>query len=87
MSKRTAGLWYTAQTGNHQGLIVSEKTGANVAVSYDAKDADLIAAAPELLESLKLLTDWMRTHTGPSDEMLDTLVDAMAAIGKAEGSL
>jgi len=44
--------WYEAKMGNHQGLIVDEKTGANIAVVYDKKNAPLIAAAPELAEAL-----------------------------------
>lgn len=51
--KHTAGPWYESSTGNHQGLIASEATGENVAVSYDKADAPLIAAAPELLEALE----------------------------------
>ena len=42
--------WYEANTGNHQGLIVDEDTGETIAVSYDKKNAKLIAAAPELLD-------------------------------------
>jgi hypothetical protein len=45
--------WYKAKTGNDQGLIVEEQTGKNIAVSYEEKDAHLIAAAPELLEACK----------------------------------
>jgi len=36
--------WYEAKTGNHQGLIVEEETGRNVAVTYEKKDAALIIA-------------------------------------------
>lgn len=42
--------WHEANTGNDQGLIIDDETGRNVAVSYEAKDAKLIAAAPELLK-------------------------------------
>lgn len=42
-------VWYEAKTGNHQGLIIDEKTGRNIAVAYDKADAPLIAATPELL--------------------------------------
>lgn len=48
-SKHTPGPWYETGTGNHQGLVISESTGANVAVVYDKRDARLIAAAPDLL--------------------------------------
>jgi hypothetical protein len=38
-------LWYEAKTGSHQGLVVEEETGRNVAVTYDKADATLIVAA------------------------------------------
>lgn len=46
----------------------------------------LIAAAPDLLASLRALTDWMRDNTGPHDSSHDALVTAMAAIAKAENA-
>lgn len=40
--------WYKARmSGNGQGLVI-EDTGRNVAVTYDEKDAALVAAAPAL---------------------------------------
>lgn len=42
-------LWYVGKTGNHQGLIIEDKTGRNIAVSYDKADAPLIASAPALM--------------------------------------
>ena len=53
MGKHTPGPRYEAGTGNHQGLIVSEATSANVAVAYDKKDAALIANAPAMLAALE----------------------------------
>ena len=48
--------WYVGNNSNDsQGLIIEENTGRNVAVSYDPKDAALIAAAPELLAVLEVL--------------------------------
>lgn len=41
--------WYEAGAGNHQALIISQKTGKSIAVAYDKKDAPLIASAPTLL--------------------------------------
>ena len=44
--------WYEANMANdHQGLVVDELTGKNVAVSYEKRHAQLIAAAPDLLEA------------------------------------
>lgn len=55
MSKHTEGPWNASGTGNHQGLVISEATGANVAVTYDGEaDTDLIAAAPDLLAACKI---------------------------------
>ena len=45
--------WYVAETGNHQGLICSEDTGENIAVSYDKTHAPLLAASPLLLQACK----------------------------------
>ena len=47
----TPGPW-NASKNPHQGLVISEATGATVAVTYDVKDVDLVAAAPEMLEIL-----------------------------------
>jgi len=51
--------WYTGNTGNHQGLIIDEETGENIAVAYKKENADLIAAAPELLKACKLAKDFI----------------------------
>ncbi len=59
-TKHTPGPWY--ETGNHQGLIISEATSANVAVAYDKKDAALIAAAPDLLEALTEIATLLSQH-------------------------
>lgn len=45
--------WYYNVTSAEQGLVYSEQDGANIAVAYDAGDAPLIAAAPEMLEALE----------------------------------
>ena len=47
--------WYVISTGNHQGLVVEEGTGANIAVTYDAKHAPLVAAAPDLLAACEAM--------------------------------
>jgi hypothetical protein len=52
-TKPTKGPWYRARNSNDtQGLVISEATGANVAVSYAPEDAALIAAAPELRDAV-----------------------------------
>ena len=51
----TDDKWYVSSTGNHQGLIVDEATGKNIAVTYDKQHAPLVAAAPQLLTRLQEL--------------------------------
>ena len=51
--KHTPGPWYKGSTGNHQSLICSELTGESIAVSYDKKNAQLIAEAPNMLAALE----------------------------------
>jgi hypothetical protein len=46
-------MWYVANTGNHQGLVIDQDTGRNIAVAYDKEDAPLLAAAPDLLAACK----------------------------------
>lgn len=78
----TPGPWYEAKTGNHQGLIVSEANGANVAVTYDKADALLIAAAPELLdEAMKLVTNLscMAIHESHTEPLLAVIKKATGA--------
>lgn len=49
--------WYRTTTGSHQGLIIDEDTGENIAVAYDEKHTQLTAAAPDLLEALQAMFD------------------------------
>jgi hypothetical protein len=80
MSKHTPGPWYESSTGNNQGLVISESTSANVAVTYDKKDAALITAAPDLLVALQVLLNATMRKNHPAESDL-----AMAAITKATG--
>lgn len=77
MKTHTPGPWYTASTGNYQGLVISETTGENVAVTYNGDaDAALVASAPELLDALESVVD---------DLFPDQQRRARAAIAKAKG--
>lgn len=49
MENQTSGPWYGKNASGGQGLVYDEKTGRNIAVVYDEKDTELIAAAPDLL--------------------------------------
>lgn len=88
----TPGPWYEAQTGNHQGLIVSEKTGENIATSYKKDDAALIAAAPAMLDALTQLNNHLTvnhldeyTFVDDGDDPFDPERIIRDAIAKAEG--
>ena len=54
-TKHTSKVWYVASIGNHQGLIIDEITGENIAVSYNKANALVMAAGPELLEALQAI--------------------------------
>ena len=49
--------WHETKSGDIQGLVVDTETGRNVAVTFDKKDAKLIAAAPELLAACLMALD------------------------------
>ena len=88
MQKHTAELWEVGNTGNHQGLIYAEKTGDNIAVAYDKKNAKLIAAAPDMLKALKQCEEvlFQYVHGNETPEMCamaETERDALEAIQKA----
>lgn len=69
--------WYEAFAGTDQGLIIDEKTGENIAVSYDKANAPLIAAAPELLEVIEKAKNCFTGHnllsTATEEERLQTI--------------
>jgi hypothetical protein len=80
--------WYVASTGNHQGLVIEETTGANIAVTYDKENAPLVAAAPRLLNALERMLDMFERHIagepGP-DDAAQRWDEARDAIDEANG--
>ena len=59
-----------------------------IGISHDEEfaNARLIAAAPELLEALKALADYVqRTHETPNNYVSSVVLGARAAIARAEG--
>lgn len=82
----TPGPWYEGSSGNHQGIIIHEATGATVAVSYDKKDTAIIAAAPELLDALELAEATIeRVNPRVHGSCGGTIEVIRAAIRKAKG--
>jgi hypothetical protein len=81
--------WYVGKTGNHQGLVIEEGTGRNVAVAYDKQDAPLLAAAPELLAVLKEALEFAQGHPDRTvnwaEQRLNVCYHSRAAIAKATG--
>ena len=81
--------WYAANMGNDsQGLIVDEKTGANIAIAYDRKHAPLLAAAPAMYEALQAMLDgilYARGASMPEDRWKALTTIARQAIAQAEG--
>jgi hypothetical protein len=76
--------WYASKACSRQGLVADEATGANIAVVYDDKHTNLIAAAPDLLREMeRLVTYYESEETRP--EAVAKLRDSRAAIAKARG--
>ena len=89
MSKHTPGPWREAYRANHRYRIIGGEKETSICeialwiTDYEEQSANarLIAAAPDLLESLEALV--FRSHLPPEDEWIEK--DALAAIAKAEG--
>lgn len=88
LPQRTPGPWYEAKTGNHQGLVISEQTGANIAVTYDATDAPFIVRAcnshDDLLAALKQMLAASEALDMQAHAKVAARAVARAAIAKAE---
>ena len=75
MSKHTPGTWdFEAEAG--EGVFVHDEQGTIAEICCDQTrvndataiaNARLIAAAPELLETLQALFNWGRDYTSPTD--------------------
>lgn len=66
--KHTPGPWYSKNI-TYQGLVVSEKTGENIAVVYDKKNAPLVASAPNMYKALGKLLEWAMRVKGETRVM------------------
>lgn len=79
--------WYTTtESTDRQGLVYDEVTGNNIAVTYDPKDAALVAAAPEMLKALEIIASMQRCDAREWSELIYKAKDvAQHAIAKAKG--
>lgn len=57
--KQISERWHAVNTAAGQGLVISETTGKNIAVTYNKENAPLVAAAPELYRALNNLVAWL----------------------------
>jgi hypothetical protein len=94
-ASHTPGPWYEQPSAGHerhgQSIVASERTGKTIAVVYDGNaDAQLIAAAPDLLAALRnLFDDWV-TLVGEdlreeNDDVKRIWDSCEAAITQAQG--
>ena len=91
MNKFTPGPWRVNKSNGMRiaagrNTPIAETLGAHL-LEEEHANARLIAAAPELLASLKTIADWRElTHSHDLPEIVLWLeVEARAAIAKAEG--
>jgi hypothetical protein len=84
---------YHKALSSGQGIIADEETGRTVAVVYDSKDGDILAAAPDMLAALEELVEVGRVVLSPVHDSgavigrtdHDILVSAVAVLEKAKG--
>ena len=81
--------WTGQVTSSDQGLIIDDETGRNIAVAYDPKNTNLIAAAPNLLYEIKALMERAaqdaETYAPNGNEPIWAYIeDAADAIANAE---
>lgn len=72
-------LYHKAQSTG-QGIIADEVTGRTVAVVYDSKDGDLLAAAPDMLTAGQAVLDaW------EAGDLAAAVRELQNAVNKAKG--
>jgi hypothetical protein len=81
--------WTGQVTSSDQGLIIDDETGRTIAVAYDPKNTNLIAAAPNLLYEIKALMERAaqdaETYAPNGNEPIWAYIeDAADAIANAE---
>jgi hypothetical protein len=88
MSKHTPKPWclYGEYGGEHEIVSVSGGERSYVARAMDQDDARLIAAAPDLIEALKMCVAQLRADEPDYGKEADAIHAALLAIAQAEGS-
>lgn len=81
--------WTGQATLSDQGLIIDDETGKSIAVAYDTKHTNLIAAAPKLLANIKAMMERAakdaETYAPNGNEPIWAhIADAANAIAEAE---
>ena len=82
--------WYAKPTAGHerhgQSVVIDEETGRDIAIVYDGDaDAQLLAAAPELLEALKAVLECGSLNPNHLHKFGKPYQQAEFAIDLAEG--
>ena len=93
-TERTPKKWYEAKMGNdHQGLIVDEVTGENIAVIYKKENAAFIVKAcnlhDELVEALEYFVELIENDIDTKIIKLTSdgaLAQATALLSKIKGA-
>lgn len=87
MGQYTAGKWKVSQAGYMSPISVMNDNGdVQICSSITTMaNANLIAAAPELLEALKTMAKQYRVEHGLDGAYDEVLTQAEKAIAKAEG--
>lgn len=78
------GPWHARRLygnqGGDQGVVIDDQTGDNVAVTYRAEDAALVAAAPALLKALRATLERVEHQEHTDDPIIR---QAYAALDQA----
>lgn len=85
MSEHTPGPWTVSHAKQEDGGCSIVSATGTVAWHVSEDDARLIAAAPELLDALAGVLQWMPPPCDAEIELQDAVNAARAAIAKATG--
>jgi len=81
MTKQT---WHEARMGNdHQGLIIEEETGRNVAVTYKKEDAPIIVKAVNSHDALVEALHSIIINSDDQSKVIKLAKDALKLTGEA----